>query len=62
MIPFVNQTLLALGPFAMFILLAILCGLIWLSLWLLSKGGWCAWLGWVIVAFIVAELAPLVFS
>lgn len=62
MSPFVSSALVAAGPFVVPILLVILAGLIWLALWLLGKGGWRAWLGWAIVAFIVAQLTPLVMS
>ena len=52
--------LVALGPFAVPALVAVLCGAHWLALWLLDKSGWRYWCRSAIVAGVALFAASLV--
>jgi hypothetical protein len=54
--------LVALGPWIVPILITLLVPLYWLLPWLIVKGGWWRVLAWLILAGVVVQVAPLVFS
>jgi hypothetical protein len=61
MTPFVSPTLLALAPYVAPALILIVAALAWLADWLLQKRRlWQVSLGYLILAGLVLQLAPLV--
>lgn len=56
----IHNVLIVAGPFLALLIVAIVAGLTWLSLWLIERGGFRCVVGWLIVITVLAQLVPIV--